>query len=257
MTCVLVIDDCEIERLGRATALERLGHAVTVSSWSEFEAAPAIPTSCEFVLAVVRPDLTAWDRYRSIQSLGLVRSMVGRRCRVVAGLAASGLANPLVRLRLHRSGVTEVVAYASLPDGRSLANLLDRCLPTQASAPSPMDLALVGVGANSDPSSVVEWVLSAAEETPSVLQAFEPNVQQNQTGLSRRQALRLRARLTDLGAVQATRGQGGGPARDCSLPRWSEVIAIVNLCRGWESTSTPFVAPPGFAVPRAREVAYA
>lgn len=257
MTCVLVIDDCEIERLGRAAALAQLGHEVSVSSWSEFDAAPAVPASCEFVLAMVRPDVTSWDRYRSIQNLGLVRSMVGKRCRVVAGLAASGLANPLVRLRLDRAGISEVVAGTALPDGQSLAKLLDRRLRVQAPAPSPMDLALVGVGATCDPSSVVAWVLGAAEETPCLLQAFEPNVQQNQTGLSRRQALRVRARLAELGAVHATRTQGGGPARDCSLPRWSEVIAIVNLCRGWESASTPFVAPPGFGVPRGREVAYA
>ena len=58
-------------------------------------------------------------------------------------------------------------------------------------------------------------------------------------------------RLAQAGRIlpSASRG-GGGPVRDTSVPRWAEVVAVVNLCRGFEVADRPDQLPVGAVEPR-------
>jgi hypothetical protein len=105
------------------------------------------------------------------------------------------------------------------------------------------------VGPEADPDAVVAWVLERAADPDggqAYLDAFDPAHAQNTCGLSRRQARTLRVHLARAGRILPSASRsGGGPERDTSLPRWGEVVAVANLCRGFEPVERVEVVAPG------------
>lgn len=242
MAEVLVIDDGEVGRLGRAAALAAAGHRPTAMGWEEAGRLADEPGSTVFDLALVglRPDPTSWDRYRMLTTVGRLHEGLPGEPELVGLLWGSAIDNPLLGIRLARAGVSRVVSAPSVACRRSLHALVTDRRVGVSPRPTPHQLACAGVGPDTDPDALVSWVLDRAADPDrgrAYLDAFDPAHAQNTCGLSRRQAHTLRVRLARAGRIlpSVTRG-GGGPERDLSLPRWSEVVAVANLCRGFEPT---------------------
>lgn len=252
MAKVWVIDDDDIGRHGRAAIFERLGHDVVATGFAglewgvvgwppEAEPEPSGETRAsvggdpvDLVFAAIRPDLTGWDRFATIPLLGRVRPALAAGGRVAALLLGPAIGNPLLRLRLHRAGVDELLSRPHVSTEAALRSLVTGELQGMAPKPSNRELALAGVGPDADPEALITWVLEKAEGNPAYLRAFDPLRHQNQSGLSRRQAINLRTQLARRGRVVADPSRmAGGPVRDQSLPRWSEVVTVTNLCRGY------------------------
>jgi hypothetical protein len=222
---VLVVDDGEVGRLGRAAALASAGHRPTAMGWEQAGRLADAPDSARFdlVLAALRPDLTSWDRYPMLATVARLRDQLCPNQEIVGLVWGPAMQNPLLGTRLARAGVSRVVS---------------------------------AVGAATHPDGVVAWVLEQATDPQhgrAYLQAFDPAYVQNSCGLSRRQAHTLRVRLSRLGRIlpSVARG-GGGPERDTSLPRWVEVVAVVNRCRGFDPEDRADGRAPGGQVDRPR-----
>lgn len=234
MATVMVVDDDEIGRLGREAAAARHGHRVVAVTWPAAAVGVAVawPT-VDLVLAVVRADRSCWDRYRVLAHVQALRDHAGPEVRIAAVLEGAGYDNALVRLRLHGAGVHEVLHRRQVADGAAIAELADGATSGRPSRPSASELAVLGVGRRTDPSRVVDRILELGADDPAFLAAFTPGLQQNESGLSRRRAHTLRVRVADLGHVLPELGYvSGGPERDRSLPRWTQVVEFVNRCRG-------------------------
>lgn len=227
---VVVVDDDEVERVGRVVLLERGGHVVRSGTWADVAVGVLDDAvSPEVVLLAVRRDVRSWDRYDGLRRIGDLHARLGGGVRVV-GMIADGFVEPLVMLRLTAVGVDEVVSLraARSEDGlRSIVSGSDR-----GAAADPPVLPWWGVGRRCDPNAVLDRVLELAATDESYLRALEPGVAQKDCGLSRRRARAFRQEVTELGDLRV-HGWGGGPDRDQSLPRWSEVVDFVNRCRGW------------------------
>ena len=256
MAEVLVIDDGGVGRLGRSAALEAAGHRPTAMGWEEAGrlAGGRGSTRFDLVLAGLRPDPSSWDRYPMLATVSRLRESLDGRPEVVAILWGSAVGNPLLGLRLARAGVTRVVPAEVAACAASLHRVVTDPHVGRPPAPTSHQLACVGVGADSEPDAVVAWVMERAarpESGSGYRNAFDPAHAQNTCGLSRRQAHTLRVRLAQAGRIlpSASRG-GGGPVRDTSVPRWAEVVAVVNLCRGFEVADRPDQLPVGAVEPR-------
>lgn len=239
---IVVIDDGEIGRLGRAAVLTALGHEVVPLTWvdlaPEVDAGRIDPEGVDLVLASFWPNRASWDRYAAIGTLAGLTALDRSRTRIVAILQARAVDNPMLGIRLARAGVHRLVTEAEASTTEKLRRLVEDPDLGWAPTPSKTDLALLGVGPGADPDAVVAWVMDRVGSGPageSYLKAFRPGCTQNACGLSRRQAHSLRVRIAALGRLSPSPARlGGGPVMDRSVPRWSEVIAIANLCRGWE-----------------------
>lgn len=237
MKKVLVVDDHEVEGIGRAEAVRRAGHSATYLSWNrliETSATNAVPEGEGFdlVLAVVRRDVTRWDRYWVLGAVGDLSGRFGATTRIVAGVPGSRRAHPALVMRLEAAGALELVNLADLVSIGQMEGLLDR--PARGCHPERAELAITGLDASGQPSLVIDFLTSQAKSRPEVLEAFRPELAQNQLGLSRRQVHTLRRKVCALGGLHAGNGiSAGGPPRDTSLARWSRVVDFVNACRGW------------------------
>lgn len=230
---VLVIEDGDVGRLGRTAALESAGHEVQACRWLELEGFGGLGPF-DVVVAVLAPDRSAWDRYAMLPPLAKVVDGL-TDTRVVGLLDGGAMANPVLRLRLVRAGVEAVVRGADVRSVDDMHRLVTDPAVTVPCRPSEIDLLAAGVTSGCDPDAVVGWVLERLDGplSDAYRNAFEPGFTQNACGLTRRQAHTLRVRLSKLGRIRPNPGySGGGPERDRSLPRWSEVVAVVNLCRG-------------------------
>lgn len=234
MVDVVVVDDHEVERLGRELLLRRLGVDVAAGDWAQATGLLGTTRPALAVL-VVRRDVSSWDRFRALHAAGdLRRTLGGSGHRLVAVADAAVLGSPLVRLRLAAAGIDEALLGSELATGDALAQLVSGALAGRSVEPSAAELDGLRVGRRSAPGVVVERVLQLAERDPAYLRAFQAGHQQNDCGLTRRRAHTLRVKVAELGDLRTDPGRwSGGPVRDQSLPRWSEVVAFVNRCRGW------------------------
>lgn len=227
MVDVLIVDDNEIERAGRELVLRRHGHRVRAIDWA---AAGTVATEAEVVLAVVRRDPTTFDRWQRLRSAGGFRHLGRPDARVMA-LTADPVLSPIARLRLARDGADGIFSTADMSTGVLLDAVVRVTRPT-VSVPRPV-IGQVAIGGDCDPVAVVEHVLAKAATDPAYLRAFEPGTAQNACGLSRRRAHTLRVKVAALGDLTALAPATGGPVRDLSLPRWSDMVSFVNQCRIW------------------------
>lgn len=226
---VLVVDDNEIERAGRAAVLRERGHRVRAVDWAGVEAGEQ---EVDVVLVLVRRDVSAFDRWDRLRTIGRLDGLGGPSARVVALTEDATPVTPLARLRLLRAGAAEVHVAGQLATGA----LLDALVRVRVDC-NRLDTGSIGrieFGPRCDPSAVVDHVLTKAEEDEAYLRAFRPEVAQNQSGLTRRRAHTLRVRVANLGDLRSPAPCGGGPVRDLSLPRWNDMVRFVNLCRLWD-----------------------
>ncbi|MBX3312695.1 MAG: hypothetical protein KF906_00110 [Actinobacteria bacterium] len=240
MVDVLVVDDNEIERAGRELVLRRHGHRVEAIDWATARTAS---TSAEVVLAVVRRDPAAFDRWDRLRRAGGFRRLGRPGARVMALTSDPNPISPIARLRLVRAGADGIFTTGDLSTG-VLLDAVVRVTRPRASAPRVV-IGRVAVGRDCDPRAVVEHVLAKAATDPAYLRAFEPGTAQNASGLSRRRAHTLRVKVAALGDLTALTPASGGEPRDLSLPRWTDMVSFVNLCRVW----SPDDADVGFEAP--------
>ena len=164
------------------------------------------------MLALVRRDVSAFDRWERLRSVGRLDGLGGPSARVVALTEDATPVTPLGRLRLLRAGATEVHVAGQLATGA----LLDALVRLRADR-SELGAGRVGrieFGPRCDPSAVVDHVLAKAEEDEAYVRAFHPEVAQNRSGLSRRRAHTLRVKVANLGDLRSPAPCGGGPVRD-------------------------------------------
>ncbi len=256
MTHVLVVDNGEVGRLGRAAALEVAGHRPTAMGWEEAARLVDEPGSTQFdlVLAALRPDPSSWDRYGSLTTAGkLARNLPGQP-EMVALVWGDGVDNPLLGVRMARAGISRAVPSTDAGSSDDLHAIVTDATVGVRPTPTSQQLACVGVGVETDPDAVIAWNqdrMDHPEHGPAYRNAFEPMFAQNTCGLSRRQAYALRVGLTKAGRILTPVGRsGGGPVSDVSLPRWSEVISVANLCRGVDVMSRSADAVDAVPVPR-------
>lgn len=233
---VLVVEDGDIGRMGRTAALEMAGHDVAALRWAELVAGQAGGAPAHDVLvAVLTPDRASWDRYATVSTLATVVGEQEPGVTTVALLDADALDNPVLALRLSQIGVDRLAGTAEIRTVDDMHRVVTDPSATVAARPDDIQLLGAGVAPGSDPEAVVAWV---AERLAGPLgehyrNAFDPRYTQNACGLTRRQAHTLRSRLAALGRIRPNPcHSGGGPVRDRSLPRWTEVVTVVNLCRG-------------------------
>lgn len=233
---VLLIEDGDIGRLGRKAAMETGGHEVVALRWSDLDGESTTDQpACDALLAVLTPDTSTWDRYPMLATLASLGDAQGPGVTTIAVLDAEAADNPLIGLRLHRAGVDSVVTGAAIRTVEDMCRVISEVTATAPARPSDNDLRMVGVGPEADPDAVVSWVADRLRGplADEYRNAFDPGVTQAASGLSRRQARTLRVRLSALGKICPNPSHsGGGPVRDRSLPRWTEVIGVANLCRG-------------------------
>ncbi|MEZ5178688.1 MAG: hypothetical protein R2746_10530 [Acidimicrobiales bacterium] len=242
----MLIDDHEVGRAGRQALLEACGHRVRPATWSAIEALELhTQGDVDVTLAVVRADARSWDRYAALGSRQPGGGFVGLPPgRVLAALAPTALANPLLGVRLANRGIDEVVPRPQVDDAEALDAVARGTVHGLPVAPSVAALARVGVGRRSDPDLVIERVTALAATDPAYLRAFEPGLRQNESGLSRRRVHTLRVKVAEAGDLLPRADRGvGGPVRDWSLPSWTDVVAFVNRCRGVVDEYGPSLAP--------------
>lgn len=231
---VVIVDDAEIGCLGWLKAVEEPGHHARAMNWDAAGQGSPEFGGIDLMILVLRRDPQSWDRYRALGHGRCLRGGVGPACRMVAVLDPREMANPMIGLRLASLGVDEVIPAHQLRTRSAAADLIDGQLGGSDPRPSSVQLAARRVGRRSDPNQVISHLLNLPSE-PDYLRAFDPYLRQNQCGLSRRQALTLRRKVCEIGDLAPDPSNGaGGPVRNRSMPRWSEVVAFVNECRGWD-----------------------
>jgi hypothetical protein len=234
MSKVLVVDDHEVEAIGRAAAVGLAGHEARHASWADLVDPGGDLEEVDVLIAVVRRELTAWDRYRAVAAAGDLRRFLGPGGRIVAAIPGGWPPHPALALRLSSAGADELVSLVHLRHvtdlGRLIASPVEECRPTGT------EMAIAGIGLACDPVAVIAYLQQRAEEHPAIFDAFRGDLNQNRTGLTRRQAHTIRRNVCSIGALVADQGRStGGPERDTSLARWSRVVDFVNACRGWSA----------------------
>lgn len=226
---VVIVDDDDIERLGRAwLARSVLADAsVDVATTDEAMAWPDRRwAGTNMLLVSVRPQPRGWDRYVTLRAIRSASRASAAIRRVVA--LVPDIDDPLLRIRLARAGTDELFATSQLRCASSLSAMLDGQTIGAAPMPSAFELSIRGVGPDTDPDAVLQ-----ALACPDVRRAFGPAVSQATSGLSRRRIMRLRAQVAAAGdLLTPVLRSTGGPIRDTSLPTWREVVAYVNSARG-------------------------
>lgn len=246
MRTVVVVDDNEVERLGRRLVLESAGYSCSAVPWEAVTEdrpdkpdrpdRPILWTQVDLVLASVRPDGSEWDHYAAIGRVADLRDRVGPNCRLAVVLNTEAMTNPLLGMRLSRAGVTEILHSAQVGGRMGLDSVASGRTPGRDPQPPTQVLKRHRIGPRSDPTAVIEKIVDLGESNEAYYLAFSPGYRQNECGLSRRQAHTLRVHMSRLGDLQPDPARSmGGPERDHSLPHWSEVVAFVNLCRGWDA----------------------
>lgn len=230
MVDVLVVDDNEIERCGRELLLTRRGHRVEATDWAEVDSTSG---TAAVVLAVVRRDPTAFDRWHRLRRTDRLDQIGRAGARVVALTADPTPVAPLAMLRLRQAGASSVLVSSQVSSGDLLDALVRVELLDNSSQRSRLGRLIIGSRCN--PGAVVEHVLTKAEGDDAYLRAFDPGVTQNGSGLSRRRAHTLRVKVSALGDIRPAMPCAGGPVRDLSLPRWSDMVDFVNACRLWDA----------------------
>lgn len=239
MAKVTVVDDLEVERVGRETMVVRAGHEVRAMTWDEVV---GCDVDGDLVIVVVRADRTTWDRYGVLRTVGDIRRRVAAGARVVGVVDRRAHANPMIGLRLAAAGIAEILRHDQLETSTHLDDLVAGRLVGLDTWTRTHSLAALGAGRRCDPSRVVERILELGGGDGAYLRAFAPGYRQKESGLSRRRAHTLRVKVAEAGDLLPPVGRAtGGPVRDDSLPRWSDVVAFVNLCRGWHPTDPPEV----------------
>lgn len=231
---VLIVDDNEIERAGREVVLVRRGHRVVAVDWRQ---ARTERFDASVVLAVVRRDPTAFDRWGRLRRSGPLQRLGAEDARRIVLTPDPAALDPIAELRLRRSGAAAVVASGAMTSGDRLDELVHETrfdlLPLR------LDGGRIEIGPKCDPEAVVAHVLAKAEVDDAYFRAFEPGTTQHGSGLTRRRAHTLRRKISALGDLSALPTSAGGPVRDLSLPRWSDMVDFVNRCRGWHVTDLP------------------
>lgn len=237
---VLVIDDHEIERAGRELVLARRGHRVAAVGWAD---ARSVTSEAPVVLAVIRRDPTSFDRWERIRSAGPLHRFGAPDARHLVLLADALPLGPMAQLRLRRSGADAIIDGRTVTTGDHLHALVQtECIDTPP--PLRLDDGRIRIGPRCDPEAVVAHVLAKGAVDGAFLQAFEPGTTQHQSGVTRRRAHTLRRKVAELGDLSAVPPASGGPVRDLSLPRWSDIVDFVNRCRGWDEADLALPASP-------------
>lgn len=233
MAVTVVIDDNELERVGREQAIARLGRRVVGTNWADAVSCLEQVSAPVIVLLVLRRDAGNWDCYDRLRAVGDLRPAVGPDTRVIAAVGPRELTKPVLGLRLAAAGVTEVFDRRDLETTSAVAALTMGTAQGRRPEPTSGELAIHHVGPRCDPSRVIELMVELVDGDAAYRRAFEPGYTQKACGLSRRRAHTLRVKVTELGDLRPNGARSvGGPLRDLSLPRWNEMVAFVNLCRG-------------------------
>ena len=231
---IVVVDDDEVSAIGARVVLNRLGFDAAEVSWKDLRQQVASVGEIDVLIAVVRRDPTSWDRYRSLHAAGDLRAHVAATTRVVAVTGAAEATNPLLGLRLHRAGVDDVLTQRHIQSVERLAAVASGHMVGLAPCPAPEALTPGFVGRRSDPTQVIDLINRMALRDPAYLRAFTPGLAQSSSGLTRRRAHTLRVKIAKLGDLSPDPSRRtGGPVRDESVPRWSQVVPFVNQIRGW------------------------
>ncbi len=234
MERIVVVDDDEVSAIGAVVVLERLGFDAVEVGWQDLHEAAGMLGDVGVLLAVVRRDPTSWDRYRSLHEAGDLRTFVPAGSRIVAVTGAAEATDPLLGLRLHRAGVDDVLTKRHIQSVDRLDAMASGQMVGLPPCPAPEALTPGFVGRRSDPTQVVDLINRMALRDPAYLRAFTPGLPRSSSGLTRRRAHTLRVKIAKLGDLSPDPSRRtGGPVRDESVPRWSQVVPFVNQIRGW------------------------
>lgn len=231
---IVVVDDDEVSAVGAKVVLNRVGFDAVDTVWRDLPNRLAGMGHIEVVIAVVRRDVSSWDRYRNLHAAGDLRSHLPASTRIVAVAGAADAANPLLGLRLHRAGVDDLLTMRHVQSFERLAAVAGGQMTGRDPRPAPEALAPAFVGRRSDPSQVIDLIARLSLRDPAYLRAFTPGMAQSASGLTRRRAHTLRVKVAKIGDLSPDPSRRtGGPIRDESVPRWSQVVPFVNQIRGW------------------------
>lgn len=234
MRRIVVVDDDEIAAIGAKTVLNRVGFDAIETGWKNLPGRAATFGNVAVLIAVIRRDPASWDRYRSLHTVGDLRSHVPAGTRIVAVAEPAEAANPLLGLRLHQMGVDDVLTMRHMQSVASIAALAAGDTVGREACPPPEALSSIFVGRRSDPTQVLDLITRMAQRDPAYLRAFTPGLAQTHSGLTRRRAHTLRVKIAKIGDLSPDPSRlTGGPVRDESVPRWSQVVPFVNQIRGW------------------------
>ena len=233
---IVVVDDDEVSAIGAQVVLKRLGFDAAEIGWNDLRQQAGELDDVDVLIAVIRRDPTSWDRYRSLHEAGDLRTRVDASTRIVAITGAAEATNPLLGLRLHRAGVDDVLTQRHVQTVDRIVAVASGQMVGLPPCPPPEALTPGFVGRRSDPTQVVDLINRMALRDPAYLRAFTPGLPQSASGLTRRRAHTLRVKIAKLGDLAPDPSRRtGGPIRDESIPRWSQVVPFVNQIRGWRS----------------------
>ncbi|MEO6987570.1 MAG: hypothetical protein ABI239_02890 [Aquihabitans sp.] len=231
---IVLVDDDEVAGIGAKTVLNRVGFDAIETSWKNLPSRATMFGHVDVLIAVVRRDPASWDRYRSLHSVGDLRAHVPAGTRIVAVAEPVEAADPLLGLRLHRAGVGDVLTMRHVQSVERIATLAAGEMVGRDACPHPGALSSMFVGRRSDPAQVLDLITRLGQRDPSYLRAFTPGLAQSHSGLTRRRAHTLRCKIAKIGDLSPDPSRRtGGPVRDESIPRWSQVVPFVNQIRGW------------------------
>lgn len=225
-----VVEFDEIERIGRLAALGTAGCSVIdavspmeADGWSE-----EMWQRFDVVCFGIHPDHSSWDRFWCVDTARRAH-LANPNLRLV-GLYEKGV-RPLVRKRLLGAGMHRLWPARRTRTVEELARLM---MPQACEADrlqvSGYDIRGATVGPRTDPRAVLALV-----EGEDLREVFDHPETQATTGLSRRQIIRLRRRISELGDLSVPSGYAtGGPDVDRSLPSWRSVVDYVNRARGYD-----------------------
>lgn len=229
-----VIELDEIERIGRIAALGAAGCGV-VDAAAPVEAGEWNEESWrrfDVLLFGIVADDESWDRFDCIRIANRAH-LANPNVRLVA--LCGDRVRPLVRVRLAQSGMHRIWSARRTRTIDELTRLINPA-PHEGDrlAARGFDVRGAVVGTRTDPAAVLDHILEVE-----MTEVFDAADRQADTGLSRRQIMRLRREISQLGDLSVPSGYAtGGPAVDRSLPSWRAVVNYVNRARGYgESTA--------------------
>lgn len=253
MGSVLVVDDREVFRLGLAEAIRRSRDQVEALGWEDLHDPHPHRFAVDVVIAVLRPLRDSWDPFAYLGDPRILGRVVESGGRLVGVVAADAPVHPVLTRRFRDSGFAEIVPIDSIRSVDGVAALLAGTGDDPSGDELNAALAREGVGPNSDPIAVLALLREQAESDPAVLRAFDGRTTQQRSGLSRRRIHALRRRVSELGDLRfRSPGSGGGPPRDLSLPRWSQVVEFVDHCRGGGVGEPREPLPRHVAIPKSK-----
>jgi hypothetical protein len=222
-----LVQDSTIERLGRVEAA-RSDASIAIEGLTFERAVETRPDSdpAEVWFIAIETDARRWDALARIETIPAIRAAAGLRPDQVT-VIADDPANPLLRLRLLRAGVSLVLSASQVRRASSWFAALDGSLGAASVEVRDFERAILSIGRSSDPASALRWIAEEGYQA-----AFTGARTQEGTGLSRRAILRIRTEVTRRGDLYVPASHDtGGSMRPSQVAHWRDVVAFVNLAR--------------------------